>query len=396
MSKIVYIGFPAHGHTNPTLPVMKELVRRGHEVLYYNAALFRPKLAPTGVSFRELPQPLPSEREISEALHELINASQIISRISRHLTHFMVGELAREQPDLVIYDSIAMWGYIAARTHNIPQICFITTFVLDGSQKFMGYRTMARFFLAVIPQAPKLLWWRRNMARTFGKQHSAGITDYADTNIVFTSREFHPENRFVDSRFHFVGASIDHATRDGDFPFEQLRDDPLVYISLGTINHLNLAFYQTAFAAFRDYSAQFILSVGRNTTISQLGTPPDNFIIRNYVPQLKVLQRVDAFITHGGMNSVHEGLYYGVPEIVVPTHFEQLLNGKRVAQTETGILLGATRPYGRVSASELREALDNVLHEPHYRENALRIGRTLKAAGGYQKASDIIETMLGI
>jgi UDP:flavonoid glycosyltransferase YjiC (YdhE family) len=50
--KIAYIGIPAHGHTNPTLPVMRELVARGHEALYYNAAWFREKVAPTGVDFR--------------------------------------------------------------------------------------------------------------------------------------------------------------------------------------------------------------------------------------------------------------------------------------------------------------------------------------------------------
>jgi MGT family glycosyltransferase len=154
---------------------------------------------------------------------------------------------------------------------------------------------------------------------------------------------------------------------------------------------LNQAFYEAAFAAFADYPAQFILSVGRNTDTAQLGPIPDNFNVRNYVPQLEILQCVDAFITHGGMNSVHEGLYYGVPEIAIPNHLEQLLNGKRVAATGTGILLGDDYPYGQVTAQELRQALDEVLHQPHYRQNAERIGKTLKDAGGYLQAVAEIE-----
>ena len=394
MAKIAYVGLPAHGHTNPTLPVMKELVERGHEVLYYNAEWFRAKVSPTGVKFCALPEPLPSEREVSEALHELINASLIISRMSPHLTRYLIEEFRRERPDVVIHDSVAMWGYLAAHTHTIPNICFITTFVLDGSQGAIGLGTMLRFLWASLPQVPKLLRWRRRMAQEFGKENSGGITEYADLNVVFTSETFHPKNSFVDGRFRFVGPSIHSATRDGEFPLAQLQAGPKVYISLGTVNHLDLAFYQAVFRAFADYPAQFILSVGKHTDVVQLGTIPDNFIVRNYVPQLDILQQVDAFITHGGMSSVHEGLYYGVPEIAVPHHLEQLLNGKRVAETGTGILLGDRRPYGQVTAAELRQALDEVLHKPQYRQNAERIGKTLKDAGGYLRAVEEIETYI--
>lgn len=394
MAKITYVGLPAHGHTNPTLPVMKELVLRGHEVTYYNAESFRSKLEPLGATFRALPEPLPSEREISEALYEFINASLMLSRMSRPLAIYLIGEFEHDRPDLVIYDSTAMWGYIAARTHQIPNACFITTFVLDGSQRSIGLATMARFIWSALPHVPKLLRWRRRMAQELGKENSGGITEYADLNIVFTSEAFHPPNSFIDGRFRFVGPSIDPATRDGDFSYVQLREGPKVYISLGTINHLDDSFYRAAFEAFAPHPAQFLLSVGANTDIEQLGAVPDNFLVYNYVPQLDILQRVGAFITHGGMNSVHEGLYYSVPEVVVPHQFEQLLNGKRVAQTGAGVLLGDRRPYGHVTAAELRHALEQVLDVPQYRQNAERIGQTLRDAGGFRRAADEIETYL--
>jgi MGT family glycosyltransferase len=395
MAKIAYVGLPAHGHTNPTLPVMKELVARGHEIRYYNAEYFRYKVSPTGVIFCPLPEPLPTELDVSEALHEFINAAKIVSRMAPHLTRYLIGEFEQERPDVVIYDSVAMWGYIAARTHRIPNICFITTFVLDGSQGAIDFGTMLRFLWSIIPNAPKLLRWRKSMAEEFGKENSGGITEYADLNIVFTSKEFHPKNSFVDGRFRFVGPSINADTRDGEFPFERLTDRTKVYISLGTVNNLDLDFYRAVFKAFGDYPAQFILSAGKNTDIAALGNIPENFIVHNYVPQLEVLQHVDAFITHGGMNSVHEGLYYGVPEITVPHHFEQLLNSKRVAETDSGILLGDKRPYGQVTAEELRQALDELLNNPQYKVNAEKYGKTLRDAGGYQRAVEEIEAYIG-
>jgi MGT family glycosyltransferase len=396
MAKIAYVGLPAHGHTNPTLPVMKELVRRGHQVLYYNAESFRAKVEPTGVDFRAMPELLPTEREVSEAMQELIDASVMLAGISQPLTRFMIAELQCEQPDLVIYDSVAMWGYIAARTLGIRNACSITTFVLEGSAGAVGLGAMARYIWSALPHAGHLMSWKRSMAQEFGKQNAGGITEYADLNIVYTSREFHPKNTFVDDRFRFVGPSIDASTRDGSFPFDQLRDGKKVYISLGTITHLDPAFYRAVFTAFAAYPAQFILSVGKNTEIASFGELPNNFIVRNYVPQLDVLQRVDAFITHGGMNSIHEGLYYGVPEIVVPHQFEQLLNAKRVAQVQAGILLGDTRPYGRVTVPELRSTLETMLTNPTYRQHAQHYGKTLRAAGGYMRAAKEIESYIGV
>jgi MGT family glycosyltransferase len=395
VEKIVYIGIPAHGHTNPTLAVMQELVARGHTVLYYNAESFRAKLEPTGVDFRPYPEPMPTEREVSEAMHTIIDASLMLSQMGERLSPFLIREMQREQPDLILYDSVAMAGYIAARTLKIPRICFLTHFVLDGSQRALGFGTLARFMLSAVPHLPTLIGWKRRMAQQYGKQVAGGITEYADLNLIFTSQAFHPENGFIDGRFRFVGPSINPATRDGDFPFEALDDGKLVYISLGTINHLDEAFYRAAFEAFGDYPAQFVLSVGKNTDLSRFGDIPANFIVRQYVPQLEILQRADAFITHGGMNSVHEGLYYGVPLVVVPHQFEQLLNGKRVAETGTGVLLGARYPYGRVTAAELRAALDKVLTDLQYRQQAERIGDTLKAAGGYPRAVEEIEAFVG-
>ncbi len=66
-------------------------------------------------------------------------------------------------------------------------------------------------------------------------------------------------------------------------------------------------------------------SVGTQTQIAELGDTPTNFIVRNYEPQLEVLQHAKLFITHGGMNSTSEGLYYGVPLIVLPQSPTNLL-----------------------------------------------------------------------
>ena len=48
MSKIAFFCIPAHGHTNPTLNVVKELTKKGHEVWYYSYESFREKIENAG------------------------------------------------------------------------------------------------------------------------------------------------------------------------------------------------------------------------------------------------------------------------------------------------------------------------------------------------------------
>ena len=44
MSKIVFFSILAYGHTNPTIEVVRELVDRGNEALYYSFNEFKDKI----------------------------------------------------------------------------------------------------------------------------------------------------------------------------------------------------------------------------------------------------------------------------------------------------------------------------------------------------------------
>ena len=51
MSKIVFFCIPAHGHTNPTLGVVKELIARGHQVWYYSYSSMEEAIRAAGAVF---------------------------------------------------------------------------------------------------------------------------------------------------------------------------------------------------------------------------------------------------------------------------------------------------------------------------------------------------------
>jgi UDP:flavonoid glycosyltransferase YjiC (YdhE family) len=91
---------------------------------------------------------------------------------------------------------------------------------------------------------------------------------------------------------------------------------------------------------------------------------------------------------------VQEGLYYGVPLVVIPQQMEQAANAILVERNSAGIVLGKHAPYGRISTQQLRAAAETVLNTPRYAQAAETVGRSFREAGGYPRAANEIENLL--
>lgn len=396
MAKIVLFNVPGSGHVNPTLPVVMELVARGHEVLYYNTPTFQRAIERTGALFRSYPDGESMAAEFMRRASNLATVSAFLLQESERLLPYLCQQLAEEKPDLVIFDAIAIWGMQAARLQHIPAIASIGLFIFEGARGVLYWRDLLYQMRQALPHIPALLRSRRRLTKCFGKAifpNKVLFPTVSDCNLVYTSREFQPETPFIDERFHFVGPSIQTTARaENDFPWQQLEASrPLIYLSLGTIYSENGPFYQQVLRSFAEYPAQFVVALGRQSDTRALGPIPDNFLIRPTVPQLELLPKVDLFITHGGMNSVNEALYFGVPLVVVPQQIEQMLNGRQAARKGAALLLGERPPYGQVAMKALHSAIDTVLTTPSYQHAALQLGNSFRNAGGYQRAADIVE-----
>jgi len=399
MAKLLFFNIPAYGHVNPTLPVVTELVKRGHHIVYYNSDTFEQAIKGTGAEFRSYPNSSTSEAELAKRVYNLVTVSIFMLEESLRLLPFSVEQIEREKPDLVIFDSLALWGMQATRLQNVLSAASISTFVQEGVQGLFRWRDFLHILRQAFTKLPTLQRLRRQLVKTYGSDifpDNSILPCKGNFNLVYTSREFQPDTPYIDNSFHFVGPSILATTRkETNFPWNLLDPEHTkVYLSLGTLYNNNIEFYHTVFTAFSDHPAQFIVSVGRATDIRDLGSVPDNFIIQSSVPQLELLQKVDLFITHGGMNSINEGLNYGVPLVIVPQQIEQAFNGRQVARQGAGVVLADTPPYGHLDAGVLRRTVDRVLADPTYRLNAERLSRSFHEAGGYQQAATAITSWL--
>ncbi|MDY6944060.1 MAG: glycosyltransferase, partial [Pseudomonadota bacterium] len=207
-----------------------------------------------------------------------------------------------------------------------------------------------------------------------------------DLNIVFNTREYQPFVNQLVGDFRFVGASIPDGRDAGSMKFDFFNKKKLVYVSLGTLHNQDLGFYRAVMDALADEDLNVMMSIGRNNSVADLGPIPDNFTVENFVPQLEVLKRADAFITHGGMNSLNEALYFGVPVIVVPQQVEQAFNTRRLGR------FGVSQSLGRkaLTPEGIRRQVMQVLNDAAFKNSAIAYGRSLRQAGGYKAAASAI------
>lgn len=129
-----------------------------------------------------------------------------------------------------------------------------------------------------------------------------------------------------------------------------------------------------------------VMSIGKKIDINTFKDIPSNFIVKNYVPQLEILKHADIFITHGGMNSINEGLYYELPLVLIPQSVDQPFVANRVAELGAGIVL----KKDEITAQILKESVEKIFSDKNYKINSEKIGESLRDGGGYKRGVDEI------
>ncbi|MBN9756673.1 putative glycosyltransferase [Pseudonocardia sp. Ae406_Ps2] len=124
-------------------------------------------------------------------------------------------------------------------------------------------------------------------------------------------------------------------------------------------------------------------------------TLPDSLRVVSWVPsQLDVLAHpsVRAFLSHGGGNAYHESLWFGKPMVVRPLWVD--CHDQAVRAEDLGVGLSLRRPR-RFRIDDLQNAVTRVLEEPAFAENARRFAALQRAAGGRERAADLVTGLLG-
>ncbi|MBU3114417.1 macrolide family glycosyltransferase [Clostridium lacusfryxellense] len=383
MVRILIINVPFHGHVNPTIAITKELVDRGYKVTYLISEEFREELVLTGA--RIILYDYDEKKAMS-----LKGMKLTMSKI--YETALRIGK----NYDLIIYEFMFFMGKNLGDTLKKPTIRLISMFAFNKNT--FNPKTSDKSSLQL-----KLI--QNKLARKiftqiiFGKGKVKNndilaevLENVPELNIVFTSRKFQTHSEeFQHTRYKFIGPSIIKRTEKNNIPLNKLKEK-VIYISLGTLFNKSLNFYKICLKAFSDVDMTILMSIGKNINIKDLGTIPDNFLVYQVVPQLEVLKRTNVFITHGGMNSVNEAIYYGVPVITIPQSADQPAVARRLEELGLGKIINKKN----VSVETLKNSLNDVLYNGLYKENMKMMSEDMINCGGYIAATTEIEKYIGL
>ena len=384
MKKIAFFCIPAHGHTNPMLPVAAELVKRGNQVRFYSFTEFKDKILKTGAAFIPCDEYLPPiTKEEEEKLMNVNTTEMAIQdiRTTLRMNDFLEKEYAAFRPDFVYTDSVCFWGKLSAWKFKVPMVCSTSTFAfnqLSSTYMKLSGREMSDMIFG-LPKLSKEL----KALEPYGYHVKSAMqlvqNDNNTDTIVYTSRSFQPYAESFSDHYAFVGPSV-----FSDLLPDKKKARPLIYISLGTVINDRPDFYHKCIEAFRNMDVDVVISHGKYMDPKKLGKLPDNVQAFPYVDQLEVLSKADAFISHCGMNSVSESLYMATPLVLYPQTNEQRAVARRVEEKGAGVMLHDD------SADGIKQAVSEILKHQKYADSAKSVCEDFRSCKGVEAAADFI------
>ncbi len=391
---VAFLVPAAPGHTYPALPVVEELVRRGHRVSMTTSGEMVATARASGAETVTLPDEPPTARTSGPQLSGTeFTAEELAAMLEgllagvRACFPLLAEHFRADPPDVVCFDQVDPTGRMLADKLSVPSATLVPNLAADENHAFSETFLPESFDF----RNPRLLRLFADMREFAAEQQLDGFPDpmsevLAERNIVLVPREFQPNGSGFDERFFFVGPSLGRrAHLDSWAPADP--DKRLAYVSLGTAFNDRPEFFRTCLEAFRDGSWQVAMSVGDQVGQDELTDVPPNVEVRAHFPQPAVLRHADVFVTHAGMNSTMEALCLGVPTVGVPQVAEQKTNALRTRE------LGLGRHLDRddLTAAALREAVDRVAEDDDVRANLDRMREVIRESGGASAAADVLE-----
>jgi len=169
---------------------------------------------------------------------------------------------------------------------------------------------------------------------------------------------------------------------------------PFVYASLGTLVSQRFGLFKRIAHACARQDAHLLVAHCGGLDDSQVRALEriGDTRVHAFVPQLAVLGRADAVISHAGANTVMEAIATRTPILALPIAFDHPGAAARVEYA--GVGLRASPRFATVAA--LSRKLRRLLDEPGFRQRMAPLAEQIRQAGGAPRAADVIEAALGL
>jgi len=405
----------ATGHLNPMTTLGHELQSRGHRVTLFGILDAQSKALAAGLDFWAIAEhefPIGATAQFMKRRGELSGLAALQYNFS--LAKQDVAVCLRDCPkaiqsagvEALLVDQVSIGGGTVAEFLKIPFMSVCSALLFNREEGIPPMFTTWSY---------NPVWWARlrNQAgyaltnllaqpireviaeyrREWKLPVISNPKDYFSKSAQLSQQpaEFEFPRTTLPQCFHFTGPYHNPSTREPvPFPFEKLTGQPLIYASLGTIQNRLMDIFHHIAEACVGLDVQLVISLGSGISPESLPKLHGSPLIVGYAPQLELLKKATLTITHAGLNTTLESLSNGVPMVAIPIANDQPGVAARIAWTGTGEFL----PLSRLSVSKLRTAIQQVLTQDSYKQNALRLQEAIRLAGGVSRSADIVEQVV--
>lgn len=386
-----------------TVPVARELAKRGHEIAFCCPAEAPSKLIEEAGLNNLPPKPRPASTIIPPPTQQVWNMDHFWAALGYQDENFVRGDceammaLMTDYGADVIVDSWNISACLAARALRKPLVTILQADMHPDSRGFIWWKEPPTDVPTPVLVVNKVL--AEHGLQPIGK---TGELHVGDLTLVVGMPETDPLPEKADVTY--IGPILwqKPEAKLPDWVSALSKDRPVVWVYTGNPSYMpghhtwgdSAVVLHACIAALADEDVQVALTTGHHALPEEVSSLPANFYYESYVPGLALAERADLLIHHGGQGACFTGPYTGTPAVIIPTYSERESNARRIAALGAGDFVVVAEDVSgekHVSAEEVRAKVRRVLSDPSFTTNARRIGEKMRAYGGASEAARLIE-----
>jgi MGT family glycosyltransferase len=394
------------GSTHPLVAVGEELKKRGYRVIFASKGKYLDYIKKAGFETEEI-----CDLDMSWFTKN-VDRGRMAYHDSQSLQIFVNEELKlikKIKPDLII-DIHRPSLKITSKILGVPKVSIVdaifTTYYRGKKSMpethwlsvFNNTRLTKQLNEKLLPYAEAFYYrlWSKPYDKLLKRYKLKPIKNIkhtleGDTTIFMDSREFAPTRKFNENVF-FVGPVLHtHNEHVPEWYKHFNSKKKTIFLSMGSSGVLFpkvLRYLVDMFKNSDEY--QVVATTALNHSIPEIEYPK-NFYLTDYIPADLILSKnCSLMITHGGRGSIYHALSYGVPMIGLPHQAEQEWNLDRVEELKLGHKLSSKK----LDYKTFSKAVNDLLENDSYRENARLFEESLKAYQGSFAAANVVDMIM--
>ncbi|MGI8984346.1 MAG: glycosyltransferase [Acidimicrobiales bacterium] len=379
---VLFTCSPGLGHVHPMLPLASALVARGHDVRWAVAPEVAPRVeaagfptfaAGMGVAARhaELARRYPEILALPPAARPERMFPALFGAIAAPaMLADLLPVVAGWSPALVVHDAAELAGPVVAARAGVPSVTHGFGALIPAPR------------VAAASEAVAGLWRSIGLA----PRPYAGCYDHLYLDIYPPSMR-PGSNDHVGRVPSLRPVPVEETGGAEEAPATARR---LVYVTFGTLFNDPTGVFTAAVAGAAHHDVDVLVTVGPNGDPAALGAVAGHVRVERYVPQMQVLPRCAAVVSHAGSGTFLATLGLGIPQLCLPQGADQFLNAGQGAAAGAAISLMADQ----CAPDTVAGAVGRLLKEPAFGEAAGRIAAEIAAMPGPGEVAAVLESLL--